>query len=65
MQFGYDFAIETLKREVDTMTVARSKLVDVFVTPWYHVLSKVVRGAFLLREGEFDRKLRWGQATLE
>lgn len=40
------------------MTVARSQLVDVEVTPWYHVISKTVRGAFLLREGQEDRK-RW------
>ncbi|NIL95913.1 MAG: transposase, partial [Planctomycetales bacterium] len=38
------------------MTVARSHLVDVSVTPWYHVISKTVRGAFLLRDGELDRK---------
>ena len=38
------------------MTVARSRLVDVGVTPWYHVISKTVRGAFLLAEGEGDRK---------
>ena len=38
------------------MTVARSELVDVAVTPWYHVISKTVRGAFLLREGAHDRK---------
>ena len=31
------------------MTVARSQLVDVSVTPWYRVISKTVRGAFLLR----------------
>ena len=46
------------------MTVARSKLVDVSVTPWYHLLSKVVRGAFLLREGDVDRKL-WIEERLK
>ena len=38
------------------MTVARSEIVDVSVTPWYHVISKTVRGAFLLAEGDQDRK---------
>lgn len=38
------------------MTVARSQLVDVALTPWYHVVSKTVRGAFLLAEGKTDRK---------
>ncbi len=38
------------------MTVARSQLVDVNLTPWYHVISKTVRGAFLLSQGEEDRK---------
>ncbi len=38
------------------MTVARAQLVDVGVTPWYHVISKTVRGAFLLAEGDSDRK---------
>ncbi len=38
------------------MTVARSKLVDVEISPWYHVISKTLRGAFLLAEGDSDRK---------
>jgi len=46
------------------MTVARSQLVDVSVTPWYHVISKTVRGAFLLREGEDDRK-QWIEDRLK
>ena len=46
------------------MTVARSQLVDVEVTPWYHVISKTVRGAFLLAQGEEDRK-RWLEKRLE
>ena len=46
------------------MTVARSQLVDLAVTPWYHVISKTVRGAFLLGEGEFDRK-QWIEQRIE
>ena len=46
------------------MTVARSQLVDVAVTPWYHVISKVVRGARLLGEGEVDRK-QWIEDRLQ
>lgn len=38
------------------MTVARSHLVDVDVTTWYHVISRTVRGAWLLAEGHQDRK---------
>lgn len=38
------------------MTVARSQLVDASVTPWYHVISKTVRGARLLSHGDIDRK---------
>ena len=43
------------------MTVARSQLVDVHMTPWYHVISKTVRGAFLLGE---ERK-KWLETRLE
>jgi len=46
------------------MTVARSQLVDVEVTPWYHVISKTVRGDFLLREGDEDRK-QWIEDRLQ
>ncbi|MCL4191441.1 MAG: hypothetical protein KJZ87_06815 [Thermoguttaceae bacterium] len=46
------------------MTVARSQLVDVDITPWYHVISKTVRGAFLLADGAEDRKL-WLEKRLE
>jgi hypothetical protein len=46
------------------MPVARSQLVDLSVTPWYHVISKTVRGAFLLREGDFDRK-QWIEDRLQ
>jgi hypothetical protein len=46
------------------MTVARSQLVDVNVSPWYHVSSKTVRGARLLGEGEEDRK-QWIENRLQ
>ncbi len=46
------------------MTIARSLLVDVGVTPWYHLISKTVRGAFLLAEGETDRK-QWIEDRLQ
>ncbi len=46
------------------MTVARSQLVDVHVTPWYHVISKTVRGAKLLGQGQQDRK-QWIEDRLE
>jgi REP element-mobilizing transposase RayT len=46
------------------MTVARSQLVDVNVTPWYHVISKTVRGASLLGQGQEDRK-QWIEDRLE
>ena len=46
------------------MTVARSQLVDVNVTPWYHVISRTVRGAFLLGQGQEDRK-QWIEDRLE
>ena len=38
------------------MAIARSHLVDVSVTRWYHCVTRCVRRAFLLGEGEFDRK---------
>ncbi|MDX1925837.1 MAG: hypothetical protein SFV81_04930, partial [Pirellulaceae bacterium] len=34
------------------MTIARSKLVDVAVSRWYHSISRVVRHAHLLAEGQ-------------
>ena len=46
------------------MTIARSQLVDVNVSPWYHVLSKTVRGAWLLGEGQEDSK-QWIQDRLQ
>jgi hypothetical protein len=38
------------------MTMARSQLVDVFVTRWYRCITRCVRRAFLLAEGPLDRK---------
>src|SRR5271166_4319092 len=38
------------------MTMARAHLVDVSVTRWYHCITRCVRRAFLLAEGNFDRK---------
>ncbi len=40
------------------MTIARAHLVDPAVTRWYHYITRCVRRAFLLGEGEGDRKLR-------
>ena len=38
------------------MTMARAHLVDATLTRWYHCVTRCVRRAFLLGEGEFDRK---------
>lgn len=50
------------------MTIARSQLVDVSVSRWYHCISRVVRKAFLLGEGADsatgDRKL-WIERRLQ
>jgi hypothetical protein len=40
------------------MTMARSQLVDVSVTRWYHCITRCVRRAFLLAEGPLDRRER-------
>jgi hypothetical protein len=53
------------------MTMARSQLVDVSVTRWYHSITRCVRRAFLLAEGptenndtQFDRK-EWIELRLQ
>ena len=46
------------------MTVARSKLVDVSVTRYYHCISRCVRKAFLCGEGFAHRK-RWIEDRLQ
>ena len=38
------------------MATARAHLIDVSLTRWYHCVTRCVRRAFLLGEGEFDRK---------
>ena len=46
------------------MAIARSKLVDVSVARWYHCASRCVRKAFLLGEGDDDRRV-WLENRLE
>ena len=46
------------------MTIARSHLVDASVTRWYHCVTRCVRRAFLLAEGEFNRK-EWIEHRLQ
>jgi hypothetical protein len=48
------------------MTMARTHLVDVSVTRWYHCITRCVRRAFLLGEveGPLDRK-EWIEQRLE
>ena len=38
------------------MTMPRSKIVDPDLTPWYHIISRTVRGEYLLGAGEGTRK---------
>ena len=44
------------------MTMARGKLVDSTVTPYYHCISRCVRRAFLCGEGAEHRK-QWEQLS--
>jgi hypothetical protein len=46
------------------MTVARNQIVDVLTTRYYHCISKVVRGAFLMGDGYEHRKV-WVEKRLE
>ena len=46
------------------MAIARAKLVDVSVARWYHCISRCVRTAFLLGEGDDDRR-EWLENRLE
>ena len=39
------------------MAIARAHLVDPAVTRWYHCVTRCVRRAFVLGEGENDRKV--------
>jgi hypothetical protein len=46
------------------MTMARSQLVDVFVTRWHHCITRCVRRAFLVAAGPLDRK-EWIELRLK
>lgn len=46
------------------MTVARKEIVNVGLTRWYHCISRCVRAAFLMGDGEWDRK-QWIEDRLE
>ena len=46
------------------MTIARAKLVDTSLTRWYHCITRGVRRAFLLGEGDHNRQ-EWLENRLE
>jgi hypothetical protein len=46
------------------MTIARAQLVDTSVTRWYHCITRCVRRAFLLGEGDQNRQ-EWIENRLE
>lgn len=46
------------------MTIAHAQLVDPAVTCWYHCITRCVRRAFLLGEGDTDRK-QWIENRLQ
>ena len=46
------------------MAIARAQLVDVSLTRWYHCVTRCVRRAFLLGEGDHNRR-EWLENRLE
>ena len=46
------------------MAIARAQLVDVALTHWYHCVTRCVRRAFLLGEGDHNRR-EWLENRLE
>jgi hypothetical protein len=46
------------------MTMARAQLVDVSLARWYHCVTRCVRRAFLLGEGDLNSK-EWIENRLE
>jgi hypothetical protein len=46
------------------MAIARAQLVDVALTRWYHCVTRCVRRAFFLGEGDHNRK-QWPENRLE
>ena len=46
------------------MTIARAQLVDVSLARWYHCITRCVRRAFLLGEGDHNRK-EWLENRLQ
>jgi len=47
-----------------TIAIARAHLLDPSVTRWYHCITRCVRRAFLLGEGESNRKV-WIEKRIE
>jgi putative transposase len=46
------------------MTMARAQLVDLSLARWYHCVTRCVRRAFLLGEGDQNRE-KWIENRLE
>jgi hypothetical protein len=46
------------------MTIARAQLVDTSLTRWYHCITRRVRRAFLLGEGDHNRQ-EWLENRLQ
>ena len=59
-----DIPLRSLLPEFVQLPTARSRLVDVSVTPWYHCISRSVRRAFLCGEGREHRK-QWIENRLK